>query len=289
MNRIKTYNLFLESNQEIDIYEFANKLKGWNPYPPLSEVKILSERFIGPGIFDRVEKMVDDIFDKLKDVDMEHIKDALYDVFDEFVEKPKRLHLCVLYCDPDKLKQPIERRFNGSMGVSSSIDSSRTHIICHILLDMINPTFSIGHPSVEIRQTDEQLYVTDPKWNCVNFNIDNYEISKKEGQRVHPTSPDYKKRQTFISSLDLDKLRKYNIEDFFECYKPGIYIQLYDSGNAHIKMPLKKIEQLFDEHLPRILYGLEYEEILWELPRKERRFDEDTYELYDYTLKILLK
>ena len=54
-------------------------------------------------------------------------------------------------------------------------------------------------------------------------------------------------------------------------------------------MPLKKVEQLFDEHLPRILHGLEYEEILWDIPREGRRFDEDTYEIYDYTLKILLK
>ena len=167
--------------------------------------------------------MVDDIFDKLKVVDMDHIKDALYDVFDEFVEKSKRLHLCVLYCSPDRLKEPIERRFNGSISIRDDVDSSKTIIICHILLDMINPTFRIGFPSIEIRQTDEQIDVTDSKWNCVNFNIDNYEISKKEGQHV-PSPSDYKKRGTFISPLDLDKLRKYNIEDFFQCYKPGIYI-----------------------------------------------------------------
>jgi len=288
MNKSVKLDSFLESNQEIDIYDFANKLKGWNPYPPLSEVKRLSERFIGPGIYDRVEKMVDNIFDKLKDVDVYHIKDALYDVFDEFLEKSNRLHLCVLYCSPDNLKESIERRFRGSMGVKNDIDSSRTHIICHILLDMVNPTFSISYPSVEIRQTDEQIYVTDPKWNCVNFNIDNYEISKKEGQHI-PVPFDYRKRQTFISPLDLDKLRKYNIEDFFECYKPGIYIQLYDSGHNYIKMPLKKIEQLFDENLPRILSEVEYEKILWEVPRENRQFDENSYELYDFTIKILLK
>jgi hypothetical protein len=284
MNKIKTYNLFLESNQEIDIYEFANKLKGnrlaLDPYPPLSQVKRLSERFIGPGIYDRVQKMVDDIFNKLKDVDMEHIKHALYDVFDELPEKSERLHLCVLYCNPDRLKEPIERRFNGSVSVKNDVDSSKKFIICHILLNMINPTFRLGYPSIDIRQTDEQIYVTDPKWNCVNFNIGNYEISKKEGQFLN---------QTFISYLDLDSLRKYNIEDFFECYKPGIYIELYDSGNVHVKMPLKKIEQLFDEYLPGILHGLEYKEILWEIPRKERKFDEDTYEICDFTLKILLK
>ena len=132
--------------------------------------------------------------------DMGHIKDALYDVFDEFLEKQKRLHLCVLYCGPDKLKDPIDRRFNGSMGVKNDVDSSRTHIICHILLDMINPTFRIGYPSIDIRETDEQLYVTDPKWNCVNFNIDNYEISKKEGQHIPAPSDldrlQYKKRET---------------------------------------------------------------------------------------------
>ena len=65
MSKIKTYNLFLESNKEVDIYDFANMLKGWQPYPPLSEVKRHSERFIGPGIYDRVEKIVSEIFDVL--------------------------------------------------------------------------------------------------------------------------------------------------------------------------------------------------------------------------------
>ena len=288
MSKIKKYNLFLESSKEIDIYDFANMLKGWQAFPALSEVKRHSERFIGPGIYDRVQKLVDDMFNVLEEVDMEHIKDALYDVFDEFLEKDNRLHLCVLYCNTENLKEPIERRYRGSMSVGEDKDRSRQFIICHILLDMLNPTFSIGYPSILIRETDEQLYVTDPKWNCVNFNIDNYEISKKEGQRV-PAPSDYKKRGTLISSLDLDKLRKYNIEDFFQCYKPGIYIELYDNKGYNWKISIKKVEDLFDEYLPRILHGLEYEEVLWEIPRQGRRFDETTYELYDYTLKVLLK
>jgi len=288
MSKIKTYNLFLESNKEVDIYEFANMLKGWQPYPPLSEVKRHSERFIGPGIYDRVEKLVNQIFEVLNYVDIEHIKEALYDVFDEFPHKDKRVHLCVLYCDTDKLKEPIERRYNGSMGVGQDKEKSKKYIICHILLDILNPTFRIGYPSIEIRQTDEQIDVTDPKWNCVNFNIDNYEISKKEGQHV-PATFDFKKRETYISPLDLDKLRKYNIEDFFQCYAPGIYIELYDDKGYNFKMSIKEIENLFDKYLPHILHDVEYERILWEIPREGRKFDETTYDLYDYTLKVLLK
>jgi hypothetical protein len=288
MSKIKKYNLFLESSKEIDIYDFANMLKGWQPFPALSEIKKHSERFIGPGIYDRVQKLVDDMFNVLEEVDMEHIKDALYDVFDEFLEKDNRLHLCVLYCNTENLKEPIERRYRGSMSVGEDKERSRKFIICHILLDILNPTFRIGYPSIEIRETDEQIDVTDPKWNCVNFNIDNYEISKKEGQHV-PAPSDYKKRETYISPLDLDKLRKYNIEDFFQCYQPGIYIELYDDKGYHSKMSIKQVEDLFDENLPRILHGLEYEEVLWEIPRQGRRFDETTYELYDYTLKVLLK
>jgi len=292
MSKIKKYNLFLESSKEIDIYDFANMLKGWQPFPSLSEIKKHSERFIGPGIYDRVQKLVDGMFNVLEEVDMEHIKDALYDVFDEFPEKHKRYHLCVLYCNKENLKEPIERRYNGSMSVGEDKERSRKFIICHILLDMLSPTFSIGYPSIQIRETDEQIDVTDSKWNCVNFNIDNYEISKKEGQRVYPTSPDYKKRGTFISELDLNKLRKYNIEDFFQCYKPGIYIEICDDKrdtDGNWKISIKKVEDLFDEYLPRILHGLEYEKVLWEIPRQGRRFDETTYELYDYTLKVLLK
>ena len=288
MSKIKKYNLFLESNKEVDIYDFANMLKGWQALPALSEVKRHSERFIGPGIYDRVEKLVNQIFEVLSYVDIEHTKEALYDVFDEFPHKDKRVHLCVLYCNPDRSKEPIERRYNGSMGVGEDKERSRKFIICHILLDMLNPTFSIGYPSIQIRQTDEQIDVTDPKWNCVNFNIDNYEISKKEGQHV-PAPSDYKKRGTYISPLDLDKLRKYNIEDFFQCYAPGIYIELYDDKGYHSKMSIKQVEDLFDQYLPHILHDVEYEKILWEIPRQGRRFDETTYDLYDYTLKVLLK
>lgn len=274
MSKIKKYNLFLESSKEIDIYDFANMLKGWQPYPPLSEVKRHSERFIGPGIYDRVEKLANQIFEVLSYVDIEHTKEALYDVFDEFPYKDKRVHLCVLYCNPDRLKEPIERRYNGSMGVGEDKEKSKKFIICHILLDMLHSTFSIGYPSIQIRQTDEQIDVTDPKWNCVNFNIDNYEISK---------------RGTYISPLDLDKLRKYNIEDFFQCYQPGIYIELYDDKGYHSKMSIKQVEELFDQYLPHILHDVEWEKILWEIPREGRKFDETTYDLYDYTLKVLLK
>ena len=55
------------------------------------------------------------------------------------------------------------------------------------------------------------------------------------------------------------------------------------------KMNIKKIEELFDKYLPHILHDVEYEKILWEIPRKNRQFDETTYDLYDYTLKVLLK
>ena len=53
------------------------------------------------------------------------------------------------------------------------------------------------------------------------------------------------------------------------------------------KFNMDEVEDLFDENLPRILHGLEYEEVLWEIPRQGRLLT--TYELYDYTLKVLLK
>ena len=65
MKHLKKYKIFESIDSDLeDIYEFANMLKGWQPYPPLSEVKSHSERFIGPGIYDKVKRMVDDIFDK---------------------------------------------------------------------------------------------------------------------------------------------------------------------------------------------------------------------------------
>lgn len=82
---------------------------------------------------------------------------------------------------------------------------------------------------------------------------------------------------------------KYNIEDFFQCYKPGIYIELYDDKYMSSKMNIKKIEELFDKYLPHILYDVEYDKVLWEVPRENRQFDEDNYDVYNYTLKIMLK
>ena len=54
-------------------------------------------------------------------------------------------------------------------------------------------------------------------------------------------------------------------------------------------MKIKQVEDLFDQYLPHILHDVECEKILWEIPRENRQFDEKDYELYDYTLKIMLK
>jgi hypothetical protein len=55
-------------------------------------------------------------------------------------------------------------------------------------------------------------------------------------------------------------------------------------------MNLLKLESDIDEILPSILPTLDYEEVIFDSSRGDRRFDHiENYEVYDYTIKILLK
>lgn len=288
MDKIKTYNLFLESNKDIDIYVFSDMIGGWNKSYDMPIVKKYSERFIGPGIFDRVSKIADDIFYTLEQVDVEHLKGILYDVFDELPEKEGYVYPCVLNCRPENLKEPVKRRFRGSIGVGEDREKSKRFVICSILKDIVSKTFFFGYPSVAIRRTHDELYVTDPKWNCVNFNIDNYEISKKVGQTVDPVFTSGKNKETYISQTDIDNLRKYKVESYFECYKPGVFIQLDRIGVSN-EVTIKRVEDLFDMVMPGILNSLDVEEVIWDDARFDRKFDAALTKAYDYTLKLLLK
>jgi hypothetical protein len=53
-------------------------------------------------------------------------------------------------------------------------------------------------------------------------------------------------------------------------------------------MNLLKLESDLDEVLPTILPTLDYEEVIFDVSRGNRGFDTENYEVYDYTVKILL-
>ena len=53
-------------------------------------------------------------------------------------------------------------------------------------------------------------------------------------------------------------------------------------------MNLRQIESQIDKILPSILHDLDYEEVIFDNTRGDRKYD-DNIDIHDYTFKILLK
>ena len=88
MKHIKKYNLFKESRTEdYSIYEFFNMLAyHYEDNVPQSKVKILSDKFIGEGIYDKVKLMVDDIFEKFEGINLNELE-MRFTEFSDYYEK----------------------------------------------------------------------------------------------------------------------------------------------------------------------------------------------------------
>jgi hypothetical protein len=73
-------------------------------------------------------------------------------------------------------------------------------------------------------------------------------------------------------------------------YKPCVTINIggYSESYTTGKMKLLELESNLDEVLPTILPTLDYEEVIFDASRGNRGFDVENYEVYDYTVKILL-
>ena len=89
----------------------------------------------------------------------------------------------------------------------------------------------------------------------------------------------------------LEHKRQSKIDHYFDMYKPGIYVTIGDENYSY-KMNLKKIESELDVTLNHALHNIDYEEIIWDMSRGSRKFN-DTYgpnsETYEYTFKVVLK
>ena len=158
-------------------------------------------------------------------------------------------------------------------------------IILSILIDIVSPTLFIGYPSVDLRTTKEQEYVTDEKWQCQNFNIDNYSI--KSGMEFKKPN---ERRSTKIFDHTINEFRGYSPEVVLSLYQPGIVLNIGGWNDSYItgKFTLQKVEELMDEVIPLLEEELDIEEVIWDDARSERKFSSDT-EVYDYDVKILLK
>lgn len=273
------------------IYDWFEDLKSmqWNRKSiNKTELKKWTEHFIGSGWYDKISNLVDNIFNSIRKVDIDYINDRMLEVWDELPsEKEKYVISAVAYGDYKNFDKEIDYRYNGLISILSPQDDNRKlDIIIHIIKEIIYPTTHIGSPSIWLRRTPEQQYVTDKKWNCENFNIDNYDF--KEGQEFD-NGETGRRSKTTIFKHELEEKIIYNLDKVISMYKPCIVIEIGGHQNSHTtgKIKLSHIEPLLEESLETILPTLDYEDVIWDKSRGSRKFTDD--EFYDYTLKILLK
>lgn len=273
------------------IYDWFEDLKSiqWNrKNVNNSDLKKWSDHFIGSGVYQKISKLVDDIFNSIRSVDYNYINDRMLEVWDELpTNKDKYVMACVAYGDYENLDKEIMYRYNGLLSVMNpSDDSKKLDIIIHIIKDIIYPTLFIGSPSIPLRRTEEQIYVTDKKWNCENFDIDSYEFNEGEEFDNGGTG---RRSTTTIFKSELDKKKNYEVDKVISMYKPCLVIEIGGHNDSHRtgKIKLSHLEPILDDVLETILPDLDYEEVIWDKSRGKRQFTDD--EFYDYTLKILLK
>lgn len=277
---------------EYDIYNWFEDLKAqqWNKKTTnLKQLKFWSDHFIGEGYFDKVSDLVDSFHKSLISVDYDYINDRLLDVWDEIPQgKDKYVMPCIACGDYENYDKEIDYRYNGLISYQDVKDESRKlDIIIHILIDILYPTLFIGIPSVTMRNSKQQYFVTDEKWQCQNFDIKNYEF--KENDEIENGNSG-RRLTTTIFSWDLKKKSLYSIDKVLSMYKPCVVIDIGGHNNSHLTgaFKLDDIESKLDEVLPTILPELDYEDVIWDYSRGTRKFDTSS-EFYDYTLKIILK
>ena len=267
------------SNDKYSIFDFYNDLHYHSDNKlDQSEVQQWVDHFIGEGWFDRIHKHLTKSWDAMSKVDVEYINDRLYDVWDELPStKDKWVTASITYGDYTSIDEPKKRKYNGIMPVSDLKDESRfVMIMKEIIRSILLPTFRIGgwKDEVYIRQDNAEEYVTDEKFQCVNFNIMDYAVSNSDILIKH--------------KYDLQKLDKYSPENVLDMYVPCLLISIGARDDQHTTINLRKLESGLDEVLPTILPTLEYDEVIFDMTRGDRRYDDDT-DISDYKVKILLK
>lgn len=268
---------------EYDIYDWYEDLKRyqWRAVEKQrvneSSVKFWCNHFIGEGWYEKILSHADKIINSLKKVDTDYINDRMYDIYDEFAQDKSKWTMCsVFYGDVERYNNTNRTKFNGSLTVPNPKEKGENlRIAIHIMKDIIQPTLSIGgfRESVNLRTNQDEIFVTDKKYQCQNFNILNYKISSDDN----------------VSSYSIKQKQKYDINLYLDMYQPGIIVNIggySDHGNG--KFRLKDLEDKLDDTLPSILHDLNYKEVIFDHSRYTRQFrDSDSFT--EYTLKILLK
>ena len=291
MKYLMTFNENTTSNkygigdwiEDLKNFEWGRKSIDYN------SIKKWSDHFIGEGWCDKIMTKINKMFLALSKVDIDYIEMRMFDVYDELPsEKEKWVMCCIAYGDADRFDKPTKYKYNGLVTVPNKDERDKLRILVHILKEIVFPTLYIGsYPNYYLRQSDESYYVTEPKWQCQNFNIDDY---KELGVEVGASFDvdDHRDRKTTIYQSDIDKKKRYSINKIIEMYVPCITIEIGSREN-YLKGPMNlvKLESLLDETLESILPTLDYQEVIFDMGRGDRMFDQNM-EIYDYTLRIIL-
>jgi hypothetical protein len=285
MKKLKTYNLFKESFQkdtavmhEKSIFDWIEDLKSDNWIRKNIEGhKIWTEHFIGEGWWDKINSHVDKIYEVLSEVNVKHIKDAMLEVFDTIPEgKERNIYTAILNGDYEKINDSNDLKFNGTMPIMDLNDKNRKdYVIISILISMVYPTlyYSRFKENAMLRDTKESEYVTDEKWQCQNFDFEQF----------HKTG--------HLRDYEFSKVQKYSPENVLSMYRPGIVINIGGWGSDSIhtgKMYLEELEDALDAAIEVVESEVDYEEVIWPYTRGKRHYD-TSKPIYEYDLKILLK
>lgn len=279
--KIKKYIEFTnESFDESDdwsIFDFYDYLRNnhWSN-TDISTLEIWTDHFVGDGWWQKIKSHVDRMFQIFSQVDLNHIKDAMLEIYDTLPdEKEKNIYCAVLYGDFERINDSNDLKYNGTMPVfETEVENRKCYILHNIIFEIVRPTISyskITGNDIEFRLTPEAYYVTDKKWQCQNFDFSQF---------------------TELKDYEMKTLKLYSPENVLNVYKPGIVIDIggWSSSDAHRtgQMSLLGLEKELDERIDLITADLDYEGVIWPFSRKERYFD-TTQPIYDYEVKILLK
>jgi hypothetical protein len=281
MRNIKKYKIFLESfdsklgeRENYSIYEWVEDLKShqWRNNSCKKSVnkdslKRWTEHFIGDGYYDKISTHVNNISKAFDKVDLEEIRYRMYDVFDNYLFTERSCEFGIIYGDYYK----EDGYFNGML-FSKEFDFINTYI--EIAKNIVFPTLKIGdiRDDIWLRESSEKKYVTDKKYQCVNFNIDDYDIDAT----------------SYTSLWGYKDKKKYSVDRVIQFYQPAICIRV--GGNWSMrggKFNLEQIEKDLDETLPMILPTIDYKKVIWDMNKGDRRYSSDM-DIDEYTLKIWL-
>jgi hypothetical protein len=259
-NIFEDFNKWTAYQHEYSIYDFTNDLKMNRLFSDVT-LKMWVDHFIGSGYYDKINNLVDTIFSKLEKIDIMSIEDRLFEVFDQYADIENSTKEVVAYGDFYDIGKEKSKLFNGVI-----YTTDKKYLFKTIILNIITPT-------IEIRETDDEVYVKDEKWQCSN-------LDPKE-------TFGYETLTTFKKS----DYSKYNVDSILELYKPCVKIVLgKEFGGYKDEIPFVEVRNKFKEVMPLVIGEIEY----MGLSIDEVVYPDEGYWLSDstrvnyYKIKILL-